>query len=386
MSKGKLLIFGPINDFGGREIEAGFIAYALSSEYEVAICSTESLGKQSQVFTFNPNQEAFALNQMLCKKHVWIRLLALFNRLNNGGKGSLSKFAQNSISKKYFGYKKKAKRVLHELLAQQDLIFICGQLSSNYVSDVVKFAKKNNKKLIFRTTGTISNPTHYSYLDKIDCFIHHSASNAGKIDHLPDYKYEIIDQCAFNETELSKLRPHENNCQKFLVLTRLSPEKGVEQIIDYFLRCCAPDDVLYIAGNGSLETLLKNKFQQRNIRFLGFVESDEFVRVFADIDCLIIPSPEESGPLVGVEAMCAGKVIISTVVGAMPERLSGTLNDFWYECDNFESFAEVFQNVKQLTESERMMIFKSLTDRYHSEYTIQKIGRKYLNIVKKIMA
>lgn len=381
----KVLLFGPIGDFGGREVEAGFIANVLSAHYQVAVCSTEPISRKSQVFTFNSQLEVFSLNDLLCKRFFSMRLLALINFLFNGAKGRWSKQAQNSISKKYFGYQTKINAVRERLLATQDLIFICGQLSSNYVKEVVEFAHKNHKKVIFRTTGTISNATHYPYLDQVDCFIHHSLSNAGKIGHLKAYRYECIDQCAFNEAALLQTKPGAQGCHKFLVLTRLSHEKGLDQIIDYFLRRFTADDVLYIAGNGSLEEALKDKYQNPNICFLGFVAGEKLVSTFAMVDCLIIPSPEESGPLVGIEAMCAGKVILSTKVGAMPERLHATANNFWYDYGDFESFAKAFDAVRLLTAEDRLLIFNSLRERYQSNYTISHIGKQYQNIVKQTL-
>ena len=381
----KVLLFGPIGDFGGREVEAGFIAKVLSAHYQVAVCSTEPISRKSQVFTFNSQLEVFSLNDLLCKRFFSMRLLAVMNFLFNGGKGMWSKQAQNSISKKYFGYQTKINAVRDRLLATQDLIFICGQLSSNYVKEVVEFAYKNHKKVIFRTTGTISNATHYPYLDQVDCFIHHSLSNAAKIKHLTAYRYEIIDQCAFNETALLQIKPGAQGCRKFLVLTRLSHEKGLDQIIEYFLRVCTADDVLYIAGNGSLEDTLKDKYQNPNICFLGFVAGEKLVSTFATVDCLIIPSPEESGPLVGIEAMCAGKVILSTKVGAMPERLHATANNFWYDYGDFESFAKAFEAVRSMTAEDQLLIFNSLRERYQSNYTIRHIGEQYQNIVKQTL-
>jgi glycosyltransferase involved in cell wall biosynthesis len=380
----KILLFGPIGDFGGRELESGFIASVLSAKYEVAICSSGTISKKSQVFDFNKNLKVFSVKELLFDKYWGIKLLAYFSFFKNRFKGTISSYSNNTIIKRFFDYDKKVQIVLDELIKDYDLIFICAQLSSGLIGKVIDISEVNGKKTLFRTTGTIAS-IDYNFIDSVDCFIHHSVGNVNKIETFKKHRFEIIDQCAYNEIDLLKVPFSNSGINNFLVLSRLSPEKGIEEIIDFFLRVCSENDVLFIAGNGVLESGLKIKYEQsRNIKFKGFVNCSNLSDLFGVIDCLIIPSPEESGPLVGIESMCAGKIIISTRVGAMQERMRGTLNDFWFDHNNFESFKTTFFNVKGLNKSEIIKTSVSLKEKYKKEYSIYEIGEKYLTIVHKM--
>jgi glycosyltransferase involved in cell wall biosynthesis len=283
------------------------------------------------------------------------------------------------------GYDKKVQIVLDNLIKDYDAVFIVAQLSSYLVSDVIQIAKSKNKKIFFRTTGTIIF-SDYDFIDSVACFIHHSVNNASKIEKAKNHKYVIVDQCAYNEINLLQISTSNKEICKFLILSRLSQEKGVDEIIDFFLRVCSENDILFIAGNGVLENDLRIKYKEsKNIKFLGFVNSSNLSDLFGMMDCLIIPSPEETGPLVGIEAMCAGKIIISTRVGAMPERMMGTLNDYWFDYNNFESFKKAFFDVKGLNKMQIKKTSESLKEKYQKEYSIHEISEKYLNIVHNIL-
>lgn len=381
--KKKILLFGPIGDFGGRELESGFIASILSKKYNVTLCSNGTISQKSQVFDFDKNLNVFSVKTLLFDKYWVIKLFACFSFFKNFCKGEASSYVNNAIAKRFFDYNKKVKTILDSLVNDYDAVFICAQLSSELVGEVIRIANGKNKKVLFRTTGTITF-SDYAFIDLVDCFIHHSVINANKIEKVKNHKYVIVDQCAYNELNLLKIPASNKEICKFLVLSRLSPEKGVEELIDFFLRVCSENDILFIAGNGILESDLKIKFEEsKNIKFLGFVNSSNVSDLFGVIDCLIIPSPEESGPLVGIESMCAGKIIISTRVGAMQERMIGTLNDYWFGYNNFESFKKVFFDIKILNSLQIKKTSESLREKYKKEYSIHEIGRKYLNIVNK---
>lgn len=379
----KILIFGPIQDFGGRELEAGFIAQVLSFKYSISVCTSSSLTHKSQLFDFQKNLNAFSINDLMYKKYFSIRILSFLSYLRNKKKGLKSSYANNAIAKKYLNYNKKRNTVISMLLPKYDLVFICAQLTTTLLSDVICIAKENKVKVIIRTTGNITF-SDYDFINSVDCFIHHSVNNANKMVH--KHKYFIIDQCAYNELDLLKIPPSINMINKFLILSRLSPEKGIEEIIHFFLKVCSENDVLLIAGNGILENELKVKFQDSsNIQFQGFINSSNLSDLFHRIDCLIIPSPEESGPLVGIESMCAGKIVISTKVGAMKERMEETLNDYWFDYGDFESFKKVFFEVKGLSKIQINLGSIVLKEIYKKKYSINKISAKYLTVVDNIL-
>lgn len=383
--KKKILLIGPIGDFGGRELECGFIASALSSQYEVSICSTGTISEKSQLFDFNRNQKVFSIKELLFSHFFLLKFLALFSFFKNSRKGKPSNYVNNAFAKKFFGYDKKVQTILEQLISGYDAIFIMAHLSSGLMDDVIRIAKNKKIKVLFRTTGAITF-SGYDFISSVDCFIHHSVNNAGKIEKTKNHKYIIVDQCAYNEKDLLNIPVSNREVCNFLILSRLSAEKGIEEIIDFFLRVSSENDTLFIAGNGVLETYLKTKFKEAiNVKFIGFLSGTELSDLFGLIDCLIVSSFEESGPLVGIESMCAGKIVISTRVGAMEERMQESLNDYWFNYGDFESFEKVFFEVKRLNELQIRKVSSSLREKYQKEYSINKIKNKYLAVVREVL-
>lgn len=109
-----------------------------------------------------------------------------------------------------------------------------------------------------------------------------------------------------------------------LFLGRLSPEKGFDLLLEA-LRI-AGDPPFVIAGEGPLRAELEARAAGLGLKALSFVgrregaELEELVRG-ARFVCLPSIAPESSG-LAGLEAMAAGRPLLVTTVGALPELVT----------------------------------------------------------------
>ena len=184
-----------------------------------------------------------------------------------------------------------------------------------------------------------------------------------------------------------KVPPVNHEVKKFLTLARLEKEKNVDEVIKAFLKVKSDDDVLYVVGDGTeIQNLKRIAENEKSVIFTGFIKNHDLYQYFSEVDCIIIPYYKlETGPLTGIEAMASARIIISTRTGAMPERMDGTLNDFWFDYNNFESFKEVFSKVKSLDKIQIHNLSKSLQERYKEEYSIYKIGNNYQNVIHKVL-
>jgi len=390
LKKKKILLIGPIGDFGGRELEVGFIASALSDECNVNICSTGYFTEQSQVFDFVTKKQMFSLAKAVVDKYFFIKLVALVAYFRFGFKFSISYFFNNKINKKYGAVAHKTTQVLEGIIMGNDAIIICAQLSSNYLKSIIDFAHLKNIPVLFRTTGTINNDcsSHFSsklsWLKKVTTFVHHSNTNAMKLSAVQNYKYVVIDQCAYNEKELIACSNIKSEVSNFFVLSRLSKEKQVDIVIKTFNNMGKTTEYLHIYGTGpelaNLKQLAKNN---KKIIFYGHISHSQSHELFYKYDCLIISSSEEAGPLTGVEAMAGGMPLISTKVGAMPERLLDY--EFWYDGSQ-EQLELKMQKIKELPISEVSLTSKNVRQRYIEEYSIEAIKNKYRNLVETTLS
>ena len=101
----------------------------------------------------------------------------------------------------------------------------------------------------------------------------------------------------------------------------LDERKGVSTLVRAFgnLLDAYPETHLLLAGEGRMESSLReqSKSFQTHVTFAGF--RDDIPEIMKSIDALVLPSLWEGFGIVLIEAMAAGKPVITTQVSNMPE-------------------------------------------------------------------
>lgn len=104
---------------------------------------------------------------------------------------------------------------------------------------------------------------------------------------------------------------------------RLSEEKGLRVLLS--AAEMTPDIKYVIVGAGPEETMLKTiitKDHLSNVQLVGFKQGDELKSILAGARLLVAPSIwYENYPLSILEAKAAGKVVIGSMIGGIPELL-----------------------------------------------------------------
>jgi glycosyltransferase involved in cell wall biosynthesis len=107
-----------------------------------------------------------------------------------------------------------------------------------------------------------------------------------------------------------------------LVVSRLSPEKGVSVAIDACRRLGMP---LVVAGEGPDRAALAVRVRgvrEEEVRLVGHVDDDELARLRTGAAIAIVPSlAGETFGLAAAEAMACGLPVAASSVGALPELL-----------------------------------------------------------------
>jgi glycosyltransferase involved in cell wall biosynthesis len=84
--------------------------------------------------------------------------------------------------------------------------------------------------------------------------------------------------------------------------------------------------------------------------------------------------------------MAAGKLIFSTKVGAMVERLYKTENDFWFDINKEQSFLQLLERLKNI-EPEEIKAIREINRKFYLEsYSIEKISNEYLSVFDKLLS
>ena len=380
-----ILLIGPIGDFGGREIEVNQIVGALKEKYILNVFSTSHITKNSFALKLIQPNRWSSLERELYKNKWIIKVLSVFSYLFNDSSKTIYGHVNNRLSKKIFNLDNLFKNILKKEIYKYDLIFLCVQPSSAFLEYIITNAKNFKIPVIIRTVGHINllDKQQITSLKKADLFIHHSKQNILNLNKQFKHNYIQIDQYANSEEKLLKLPIKVSEPVVYGYLGRFSKEKGIVRLLEYFSN---KPEIIYVMGAGPQENEIKKIVSKTtNCHFLGSITVEELAVFFSKIDVLIIPSLEEAGPLVGLEAMAAGKIIISTKVGAMMERINDENYPFWF---NIEEPITLDKCINKLNDMDFGIIKKMMKEmrlKYKEKYKKENIHSKYLSSINNFL-
>jgi len=118
-------------------------------------------------------------------------------------------------------------------------------------------------------------------------------------------------------------QPYAHHRPYVLGIGRLVRQKGFDVLIRAFAEADIPEWDLLIAGEGperaALEEVAADCGARNRVVFTGRAERPKAVALFKGCLVFILPSRHEPFGIVNLEAMAAGKPVIATAVGGVPE-------------------------------------------------------------------
>lgn len=158
------------------------------------------------------------------------------------------------------------------------------------------------------------------------------------------------------ENFLFKFRKVDNNIFKILTISRLSPEKGIDQalkLIFELLKINFTNIQYQIIGAGDelekLKKITKELQIEKYVQFLGGKNHDEIPQYIDSAHLLLVPSYIEVLPMVILEAQASGLPVLSMNVGSISEivtKETGFLANNFNELIN--QFKVIYQNYNLL--------------------------------------
>ncbi len=132
-----------------------------------------------------------------------------------------------------------------------------------------------------------------------------------------------------------------------LFIGRLSPEKGVDRLLDAWSRL-GKNRRLVIAGDGpellSLQAKAAN-LNLDNVRFVGFVDQTAQKELWLGAAFSIVPSVwQEPFGMVVLEAWARGRAVVAHRIGALPEIITDGVNGFLANPHDPDDLATVLES------------------------------------------
>ncbi|NJX15040.1 glycosyltransferase [Tamlana crocina] len=379
MDRQRILIIGPISESGGREINSIFFIEQFQKKYEVTVFSTIPVSSLSIVDEFLCPNKMISFERIALENPA-IKFFAKAIKRKNRLQCENVFLVKNKISSFFFNFDKLYEKTLYEQISKQDIVFYSGLLSDKWLPVVSKICKQKHKKLIVRITGSFSSEMEYSKILKEEKIVVHSFENLKALINEGFKNVRCIEQSSRLEKDLLSSDISVNFPLKFGYLGRMSHEKGLEVILESFKRTKLE---LVIAGSGPLGNKIADfASKNSNIKKIGFIPHINLPKFLNSIDVLLIASRNEGGPLVGIEAMAAGKLVLSTKVGAMPQRLNFVNKELLIDDSSEVELCNAIDILLQKTESDIYDLKRQMRKYYLNYASNEIVMNKYFQFIE----
>ena len=188
---------------------------------------------------------------------------------------------------------------------------------------------------------------------------------------------------AISISEFKSANPiaEKDNTFTFVFVGRLEKNKGVLDLLDGFDRVAGEDTELLIVGDGKLKNMIEHRIaeskNENNIELLGF--RDDIPEIMNAGDALVLPTYREGFSITVTEALAAGLPVISTPVGAIPNKIEDGQNGYLIEPGNVDQLAKRMKQI-QSGDLESRDISNAV-----QEYSEENVDVQYINLYRSYL-
>jgi glycosyltransferase involved in cell wall biosynthesis len=198
--------------------------------------------------------------------------------------------------------------------------------------------------------------------------------------------YNGISLAEFN----SEHRSYEHPRPYVLAMGRWVPQKGFDVLLEAFAIAVQEaefDHDLLLAGDGpqrgALEDLVVRLDLRGRAHLLGRADRQTSVQLFRGCSFFVLPSRQEPFGIVNVEAMAAGKAVIASAVGGVPEFVQDGGNGVLVPAEDPQALSHA---MRRLARDEALR--RSLGEqgrRTAADFDWRRIAEQYLAVYRRVI-
>lgn len=234
------------------------------------------------------------------------------------------------------------------------------------------------------------NQTLRLLLDEAD-FV--TACSQNTLSDLEEYRGKPFDargRVIYNGIELEDFKnavPFSHPRPYILGIGRLVQQKGFDLLLQAFARAQLSDTDLILAGDGTESGALRRLAEQigiqESVHFWGRADRTATAQLFKGCDFFVLPSRHEPFGIVNIEAMAAGKAVIATRVGGVPEIVTHNHNGLLVPADDVVALAQAIKTLA--TDAELKKSLAACGHQRVEQFSWAAIADQYLQIYDKVL-
>jgi len=337
------------------------------------------------------------------------KILVISPKISDGKNGKIQFRTARSMGKTFItntpSFSANCKNEINEILKEEryDAILTCNSMllsnkfKSPFISifhtlhsDYTQIPYKDLKLKIASLFHRIYSYYDYrtiKYSDKAIFVSHATFLRAKKL--YPEYKHKFVHIPAFvdiskfyqiDEKDRTIARNKyglENDKKYLLFVGRLEPLKGISMLINAIESLGNKKIELIVAGKGPLENSVKCK---SFVRYMGSVEHKKLNELYNAADLVVLPSYYENCPLVVLEGMASGNLVLASNVGDVRDMLGN--RKLIFNVHNIGELKRKINLLLSLDVHEKERICRDLMVRA-KRYDKHEISKRLLSIIKK---
>jgi len=187
---------------------------------------------------------------------------------------------------------------------------------------------------------------------------------------------------------------------------RLVKRKGVLEFISRALPDIVkhdPDAVLVVIGENPSQSLahrddmmtqIRNEIArlelQKNVRLVGWTSREDLIACYQSSDIFVLPAINVPGDTEGfgivlLEANAAGKPVVATTVGGIPDAVADGVSGILIEPEKWTTIAQSVTNLLH-DDEQRQTLGRQGRERVENEFDWKIVGRRYRNLLARILS
>ena len=167
---------------------------------------------------------------------------------------------------------------------------------------------------------------------------------------------------------------------KLLFIGRFDKQKGIDLLLDAMRYLQDSPIRLYVAGESVLGGL---RLQwPSNVVQLGWVAGQRLSEAFSSVDAVIVPSRWEGFGLVAIEAMRAGRAVIASRRGGLPEIVDDKVTGILFDLQGPRELAKLLSSLQRESLAEMGQHGRM---RYEAEFTADRMSSLLCTLYQSVM-